>query len=66
MLLRRRRLGRKSKPNLQKKIVRHVVKNSNMLNGNIRHVASTCRIRHVALTCVAGVDGALQRTVSVA
>ena len=47
------------------KIVRHVAKNGNMSNGNIRHVerqhstcrsnvrnvASTCRIRHVASTC---------------
>jgi len=38
------------------KIVRHVAKNGNMLNGNIRHVEATfdMLLRHVA-----GVDGAL-------
>jgi len=48
------------------KIVRHVAKNGNMSNGNIRHVKATfdMLLRHVEfdmlLRHVAGVDGALK------
>ena len=39
------------------KIVRHVAKNGNMSNGNIRHVEATF---DMLLRYVAGVDGALR------